>query len=88
MFHANTLTPRLLAVTDRNTRVVPTNSTEQGLADFSKAYLGIFGFTGTAFGQRGMPASYKTWNTLLWVTRMAIIAGVIAYLYPRVRARF
>jgi hypothetical protein len=88
MFHANTLTPRLLAVTDRNTRVVPKNSTEQGLADFSKAYLGIFGFTGTAFGQRGMPASYKTWNTMLWVTRMAIIAGVIAYLYPRVRARF
>lgn len=88
MFHANTLTPRLLDVTDRKTSVVPTDSNEQGLADFSKAYFGIFGFTGTAFGQRGMPASHKIWNTLLWVTRMAIIAGLIAYAYPRIRARF
>lgn len=87
MFHANTLTPRLLDVTDRNTSVAPTDPSEQGLADFSKAYLGIFGFTGTAFGQRDMPASHKIWNTLLWVARMAIIAGVIAYFYPRVRAR-
>jgi hypothetical protein len=88
MFHANTLTPRLLDVTDRKTSVVPTDSNEQGLADFSKAYFGIFGFTGTAFGQRGMPTSHKLWNTLLWVARMAIIAGLIAYAYPRIRARF
>ena len=74
-------------MTDRSTSVAPTDPSEQGLADFSKAYLGIFGFTGTAFGQRGMPASHKIWNTLLWVARMAIIAGVIAYFYPRVRAR-
>lgn len=88
MFHANTLTPRLLDVTDRKTSVAPTDSNEQMLADFSKAYLGIFGFTGTAFGERGMPATHKIWNTLLWVARMAIIAGMIAYFYPRVRARF
>lgn len=88
MFHANTLTPRLLDVTDRNTSVAPRDANEQGLAEFSKAYLGMFGFSGTAFGERGIPASHKIWNTLLWVARMAIIAGMIAYFYPRVRARF
>ena len=91
MFHANTLTPRLLDVTDRTASVKPegpNKTEEQRLADFSAAYSGIFGFTGTAFGQRGMPTSHKLWNTLLWVARMAIIAGLIAYAYPRIRARF
>lgn len=88
LFHANTLTPRLLNVTDRNAKVVPVDSTEQMLAKFSTAFSGIFGFTGTAFGKRGTTTFTKVWNMLLWTTRMAIIAGSIAYAYPKLRAMF
>ena len=88
LVHANTLSPRLLDVTNRKARVAPEGPEENQLAHFSSLLYGAFGFTGTAFGQRGMPTSYKGWNTLLWLTRMAIIAGAIAYVYPRLRAQF
>ena len=88
LFHANTLTPRLLDVTNRNAKVLPTDSNEKMLAKFSDAFFGIFGFTGIAFGKRGTTTLTKVWNTFLWTTRMAIIAGVIAYTYPRLRASF
>lgn len=104
LVHANTLSPRLLKETNRTAVVVPGDPTvkmdddpwkdkqlrqgEIDMAAFSQAFFGVFGFTGAAFGQRGMPTSHKVWNTLLWLTRMAIIAGVIAYAYPRLRARF
>ena len=86
--HANTLSPRLLGVSDRTTSIQPQGDEEIQLARFSSLLHGVFGFSGTAFGQRGLPSSHRIWNTLLWVTRMAIIAGLIAYAYPHLRAWF
>lgn len=86
--HANTLTPRLLDVVDRRGKVEPTNDEEHRLAEFSKAFFGVFGFTGTAFGERVMPSTHRFWNTLLWLARMAVIVGVLWFLYPVVRSRF
>lgn len=88
LVHVNTLSPRLLGVTDRSVQVVPENPAEEGLARFSSMYFGTFGFTGIAFTQRGLPLLPKIWNACLWLARMAVIAGSIAYAYPRIRARF
>lgn len=88
LVHANTLSPRLLGVSDRKTAIVPQGDEEHRLARFSSLLYGVFGFTGTAFGQRGLPSSQWIWNTLLWSARMAVIAGVIAYAYPHLRAWF
>jgi hypothetical protein len=88
LVHVNTLSPRLLGVSDRTSAVTPQGPEEAALARFSSLLYGVFGFTGTAFGQRGLPSSHRIWNTLLGMSRMAVIAGVIAYAYPRLRARF
>ena len=87
MVYANTKTPRLLSVTDRNEAVVPQTDDERELDSFSKAYFGTFGFAGSAFGERGMPLHHKIWNALLWIIRTAILFGLLAFLYQKIRAR-
>jgi hypothetical protein len=87
MVYANTITPRLLSVTDRNEAVVPQTDDERELDSFSKAYFGTFGFAGSAFGERGMPLHHKIWNALLWIIRTAMLFGLLAYLYQKIRAR-
>ena len=87
LMHVNTLSPRLLDQTDRTGQVSPQNPEEQQLAKFSSMFYGMFGFTGIGFSQRGLPALSKIWNTILWTARMAVIAGGIAYAYPRLRAK-
>jgi hypothetical protein len=87
LMHVNTLSPRLLDATERTAQTAPQNIAEQQLAQLSSLFYGVFGFTGVGFTQRGLPAFSKTWNTLLWTARMAVIAGVIAYAYPRLRAK-
>jgi hypothetical protein len=66
--------------------VSPQNPAEEQLARFSSLFYGMFGFTGIGFTQRGLPALSRIWNTMLWTARMAVIAGGIAYAYPRLRA--
>jgi hypothetical protein len=87
MFHVNTISPRLLDITERRSDVTPVDGMEQAMANFSQAYFGVFGFVGAAFGQRGLPTSHRIWNTLLWLARMAAVGAILAYIYPRLQTR-
>ena len=87
LMHVNTLSPRLLEMTERTGQVSPQNIEEQQLARLSSLFYGVFGFTGIGFSQRGLPAFSKLWNIILWTARMAVVAGGIAYAYPCLRAR-
>ena len=87
MVRANTLTPRLLNATEKDVAITPQTDDEKALDSFSKAYFGTFGFAGTAFGGRGMPLHHRIWNALLWIIRVAILVGLLAYLYQKIRTR-
>lgn len=86
IFHANTLTPRLLESRDPNLSTTPQTSVEEQLSEFSSLYFGAFGFTGITFSQRGMVVLPRAWNTLLRVGQMAAIIGFLYALYPIVRS--
>ena len=87
MVYANTLTPRLLNVTNRSETIVPITDEEKALDSFSKAYFGAFGFAGSAFGDRGAPLHHKVWNAFLWMMRIAILFVILGYLYQKIWAR-